>query len=195
MRIGVLVSGGGTNLEALLTAIDEGRVKSGRVVTVVSNKAGAGALPRAARRGINCRVISREEFGEAAEGEILAHMKAKKVELVVLAGFTAILGEALLKAYPRRLINIHPSLLPAFCGCGYYGIRVHEAALRRGVKITGATVHFVNEIVDGGEIILQKAVPVLRGDTAKTLQRRVMEKAEWVILPKAVELICSGKIK
>lgn len=181
-KIAVLVSGGGTNLQALLDAQAAGTLKSGEIVLVVSNKAGVYALERAAKAGVETAVIT-ENFEENL-GNLLTE---KKIDLIILAGFLRILSQAFTAKYPRRIINIHPSLIPAFCGEGYYGLRVHEQALARGVKLTGATVHFVNEIPDGGEIIAQKAVEVLPGDTPELLQRRVMEQAEWLLLPQAAE--------
>ncbi len=196
MNIGVLVSGGGTNLQAILDACDSGIIKSGKVVTVVSSKDGVYALERAAKRGINSVVIRRKDYDEPAlfDKAIADHMKSMNVELIVMAGFLSVVGTDLIKEYPNKIINIHPSLIPSFCGKGFYGLKVHEAALEYGVKVTGATVHFVNEIPDGGKIILQKAVEIQDGDTPQTLQKRVMEEAEWKILPKAVEMICSGQI-
>ncbi|MCX7715443.1 MAG: phosphoribosylglycinamide formyltransferase [Clostridia bacterium] len=194
--IGVLVSGGGTNLQALIDAQKSGIIKSGRIVTVVSNKAGVYALERAKNEGINTAVISKKDCASDEEfnRRICEHMKSMNVDLVVMAGFLAIVGGEFLKEYKDRIINIHPSLIPSFCGDGFYGLKVHKAALDYGVKVTGATVHFVNEITDGGRIILQKAVYINEDDTPQTLQKRVMEEAEWEILPKAVELFCSGKI-
>lgn len=192
-RIGVLVSGGGTNLQALLDAQDSGVLKSGRVVTVVSNKAGVYALERAARAGVDSAVILKADCRDDAEfqSRICRHMRDAGVDLIVLAGFLAIVGGELLKEYRDRIINIHPSLIPSFCGDGYYGLRVHRAALDYGVKVTGATVHLVNEVTDGGKIILQKAVDILEDDTPESLQKRVMEEAEWVLLPRAAELLCA----
>ncbi len=181
-KIAVLVSGGGTNLQALLDAQAASTLRSGEIALVVSNKAGVYALERAAKAGVETAVIT-ENFEENL-GNLLAE---KKIDLIILAGFLRILSQAFTAKYPRRIINIHPSLIPAFCGEGYYGLRVHEQALARGVKLTGATVHFVNEIPDGGEIIAQKAVEVLPGDTPELLQRRVMEQAEWLLLPQAAE--------
>lgn len=181
-KIAVLVSGGGTNLQALLDAQAAGTLKSGEIALVVSNKAGVYALERAAKAGVETAVIT-ENFEENLENLLTE----KKIDLIILAGFLRILSQAFTAKYPRRIINIHPSLIPAFCGEGYYGLRVHEQALARGVKLTGATVHFVNEIPDGGEIIAQKAVEVLPGDTPELLQRRVMEQAEWLLLPQAAE--------
>ncbi len=195
-RIGVLVSGGGTNLQALIDAQKSGIIKSGEIVTVVSNKPQVYALERAKNAGIDAKVITKKECGtnEAFDIALRDYMLSKKVDIVVLAGFLAILGDNFLKEYSNRIINIHPSLIPSFCGNGMYGLKVHEAALDYGVKVTGATVHFVNEVVDGGKIIMQKAVYINDTDDAETLQRRVMEEAEWQILPKAVEMVCKGEI-
>ncbi len=197
LKIGVLVSGGGTNLQALIDAQKSGIIRSGEIVTVVSNKPDVYALERAKNAGIDAHVITRKECGSKEEFDkaLCTYMQDKGVELVVLAGFLAILGENFLSVYKDKIINVHPSLIPSFCGDGFYGLRVHQAALAYGVKVTGATVHFVNEITDGGKIILQKAVAIQDGDTAETLQKRVMEEAEWKILPQAVELVCSGKLK
>lgn len=190
-RIGVLVSGGGTNLQALIDAEKSGIIKSGKIVTVVSNKPDVYALERAKAAGIDTKVITRKESGEAFDKNIADYMKEMNVDIIVMAGFLAIIGNDLLKEFPDRIINIHPSLIPSFCGDGFYGLKVHEAALEYGVKVTGATVHFVNEITDGGKIILQKAVEISDTDTPETLQKRVMEEAEWIILPKAVEKVLS----
>ena len=187
-KIAVLVSGGGTNLQALLDAEQSGVLCSGEIVLVVSNNAKAFALERAARAGVEAAVLK----GPAFEADLSLLLQQRGIDLIILAGFMRILSEAFTSAWPNRILNVHPSLIPAFCGKGYYGLRVHEEALRRGVKVTGATVHFVNEIPDGGEIILQKAVDVLPGDTTETLQRRVMEQAEWILLPKAAELVSKG---
>ena len=187
-KIAVLVSGGGTNLQALLDAEQSGVLCSGEIVLVVSNNAKAFALERAARAGVETAVLK----GPAFEADLNLLLQQRGIDLIILAGFMRILSEAFTSAWPNRILNVHPSLIPAFCGKGYYGLRVHEEALRRGVKVTGATVHFVNEIPDGGEIILQKAVDVLPGDTPETLQRRVMEQAEWILLPKAAELVSKG---
>lgn len=197
LNIGVLVSGGGTNLQALIDACKSGVIKSGKIVTVVSSKAGVYALERAEKNGIATAVFSKKDYenGDALDEAIAKHMKENNVDLIVMAGYLSIVGEKLLKAYENKIINIHPSLIPSFCGDGFYGLKVHQAVLDYGVKVTGATVHFVNEITDGGKIILQKAVYVCEGDDPETLQKRVMEEAEWIILPQAVELICSGKIK
>ena len=187
-KIAVLVSGGGTNLQALLDAEQSGVLCSGEIVLVVSNNTKAFALERAARAGVETAVLK----GPSFEADLQLLLQQRGIDLIILAGFMRILSEAFTSAWPNRILNVHPSLNPAFCGKGYNGLRVHEEALRRGVKVTGATVHFVNEIPDGGEIILQKAVDVLPGDTPETLQRRVMEQAEWILLPKAAELVSKG---
>lgn len=195
-KIGVLVSGGGTNLQALIDA--QGTViKSGEIVTVVSNKEGVYALERAKNAGIDAHVITRKECGskEAFDIALRDYMQKMGVDVVVLAGFLAILGENFLAAYKDKIVNIHPSLIPSFCGDGFYGLHVHEAALEYGVKVTGATAHLVNEITDGGRILLQKAVEIQDGDTPEILQKRVMEQAEWIILPQAVELVCKGEVQ
>ena len=194
-KIGVLVSGGGTNLQALIDA--QGTViKSGEIVTVVSNKEGVYALERAKNAGIDAHVITRKECGskEAFDIALRDYMQKMGVDVVVLAGFLAILGENFLAAYKDKIVNIHPSLIPSFCGDGFYGLHVHEAALEYGVKVTGATAHLVNEITDGGRILLQKAVEIEDGDTPEILQKRVMEQAEWIILPQAVEMVCKGEV-
>ena len=195
IKTAVLVSGGGTNLQALIDAQADGRIASAEIALVLSNQAGAYALERAARAGIPHETVLRRELGsrEAFEARIVSPLEEHGIGLIVLAGFLAILSEDFTRRYDHRILNIHPSLIPSFCGEGYYGLRVHEAALARGVKVTGATVHFVNEIPDGGEIILQKAVPVEAGDTPEVLQRRVMEQAEWQLLPMAVEKV-AGKL-
>ena len=187
MRTAVLVSGGGTNLQALIDAAARGELPDAAIALVVSNKKGAYALERAQKAGVEALYIGPEDF----EARLEAELAARGIGLLVLAGFLRILSPEFTARWPRRILNIHPSLIPAFCGRGYYGLRVHEAALARGVKLTGATVHFVNEVPDGGEIILQKAVEVLPGDTPKLLQRRVMEEAEWRLLPKALQLAAS----
>lgn len=194
VKIAVLVSGGGTNLQALIGAEKSGVIKSGRICLVVSNNPQAFALERAAAAGIASAVITRKNCGsqEAFEAALTALLEEKGIELIVLAGFMSILSADFTEHFKKRIINVHPSLIPSFCGKGFYGLHVHEAALEYGVKVTGATVHFVNEIPDGGRIILQKAVPVQPGDTPESLQRRVMEQAEWVILPQAAELVCAG---
>lgn len=193
-RIGVLISGGGTNLQALIDAQASGIIKSGQIVCVCSNRSDAYGLERAKKADIPTKVIRKnadcggdnDEFNR----QICEYMKEMQVDIIVLAGYLAILGGDLLKEYSDKIINIHPSLIPSFCGDGFYGLKVHEAALEYGVKVTGATVHFVNEIVDGGKIIMQKAVYIQEGDTPEILQRRVMEEAEWIILPQAVEKVC-----
>ncbi len=193
-NIGVLISGGGTNLQALIDA-QGGVLKSGKIVCVCSNSANAYGLERAKKAGIPTRVIRKnadcggdiDEFSR----QICAYMKEMKVDVVVLAGFLAIFGGELLKEYANRIINIHPSLIPSFCGKGMYGLKPHQAALEYGVKVTGATVHLVNDVVDGGKILLQKAVYIEDGDTPEILQKRVMEQAEWIILPQAVEMVCA----
>ena len=196
LRVGVLVSGGGTNLQAILDAIDAGTIRNAKVEVVISNNAGAFALERAKKRGIPAECLSpkdfasREEFNEA----LVAKIDSYELDLIVLAGYLVKIPAAMIKKYRDKIINIHPSLIPSFCGVGFYGLKVHEAALRRGVKITGATVHFVDEGMDSGPIILQKAVEVEKGDTPEVLQRRVMEQAEWKILPKAIDMIANGEI-
>ena len=196
-RIAVFVSGGGTNLQALIDAQRSGALHSGEIVLVVSSRPDAFALQRAGRAGIETAVVSARELGsqEAAEARISALLEQRGVELIVLAGYMSILSADFTARWPERILNVHPSLIPAFCGKGYYGLRVHEAALARGVKVTGATVHFVNEIPDGGRILLQAPVAVRDGDTPETLQRRVMEQAEWIILPKAAELVAANLAK
>lgn len=191
-RIAVLVSGGGTNLEALFNAQAAGDLPHGEIVLVLSSNPGAFALERAKRRGVPAFAVSRKQLGqEPFEAALMEALTQYRVDLVVLAGFLSILSENFVRRWPDRIVNVHPSLIPAFCGKGYYGLKVHEAALRRGVKVTGATVHLVNEIPDGGRILLQKAVEVQPGDTPETLQRRVMEQAEWVLLPRAVEQLAT----
>lgn len=190
-NIAVLVSGGGTNLQALLDAQAAGQIPSGRIVLVISSRAGVGALDRAARAGIPSAVYDPRDYADRAAWEraMRAALASAGAELLILAGFLCILSADFVAAYPRRILNVHPSLIPAFCGEGYYGLRVHQAALSRGVKVTGATVHYVNEIPDGGEILFQKPVEVRPGDTPGDLQRRVMEEAEWVLLPRAAEKV------
>lgn len=196
LRIGVLVSGGGTNLQAILDRIDDGSITNAKVEVVISNNRNAYALERARNHGIDAVCISpkeyetREEFNEA----FLRKVDEFQLDLIVLAGFLVTIPAAMTRAYKNRIINIHPSLIPSFCGVGYYGLKVHEAALQRGVKVTGATVHYVDEGVDSGPIILQKAVEVKDGDTPEVLQRRVMEEAEWIILPKAIDMIANGMV-
>lgn len=190
-NIAVLVSGGGTNLQALIDAQNSGIIKSGKITAVVSNKEGVYALKRAENAGIETAVIGKKQHGENFNRVLRDYMLEKNIDIVVLAGYLAILGGEFLEEYKNRIINIHPSLIPSFCGDGFYGLRVHQAALDYGVKVTGATVHFVNEVVDGGKIIMQKAVYINPDDTAETLQKRVMQEAEWIILPKAVEMVCA----
>ena len=192
LTIAVLVSGGGTNLQAILDAERRGEIPGGRVQLVVASKPGVYALERAANAGVESCVVSRKNYSSADEFDaaLLDTLKSHKIDLVVLAGFLSILGENVIRAYPNRILNIHPSLIPSFCGPGMYGLKVHEAALAKGVKVTGATVHFVNEICDGGEILLQKAVEVQPGDTPEILQKRVMVEAEWKLLPRAIAMVC-----
>ena len=196
-RIAVLVSGGGTNLQALIDAEKSGIIKSGTISLVVSNKADAYALERARLAGIPSVTLLKKELGsqEAFEAALTKLLEEEGIDLIVLAGFMSILGESFTRRFKDRIINVHPSLIPSFCGKGFYGLRVHEAALSYGVKVTGATVHFVNEIPDGGRIIAQKAVEVLPGDSPESLQRRVMEQAEWIILPQAAESVAADIIK
>lgn len=196
-KIAVLVSGGGTNLQALIDAQASGILHSGKIEVVISSNAEAFAIERAKKAGIPATVVSKRECGgqEAFEKKISEILSEYGIDLIVLAGFMSILSENFTKAYPKRIINVHPSLIPSFCGKGFYGLHVHEAALSYGVKVTGATVHFVNEIPDGGEIIMQKAVNIRKNDTPKTLQKRVMRLAEWKILPESVELVSSQIIK
>lgn len=196
LRTAVLVSGGGTNLQAILDAQKNGVIRNAEVSLVLSNNPAAYALQRAQKAGVPTVVLSRRELGsqEAFERALIRVLDDCGIDLIVLAGFMTILSENFIRRYDRRILNVHPSLIPAFCGKGYYGLRVHEEALARGVKVTGATVHFVNEIPDGGEILLQKAVEVLPDDTPETLQRRVMEQAEWILLPQAIEMIAESKL-
>lgn len=197
LNLAVLVSGGGTNLQAILNAIESGAVTNARIAVVISNNPGAYALERARKAGIEARCVSprqyetRDQFNDA----LLETIRSYDTDLVVLAGCLVVIPEIMVKAYPNRIINIHPSLIPSFCGTGYYGLRVHQAALQRGVKVTGATVHFVDEGTDTGPIILQKAVEIHPGDTPEILQRRVMEEAEWVLLPQAIHLIANDRIR
>ena len=186
-RIAVLVSGGGTNLQALLDARDRGELPHGSLALVIADRPGIRAIDRARAGSVACAVIPRREPG--FEEKVLAALRGEQIDMVVLAGFLGILSRDFIQAFPGPIINIHPSLIPSFCGKGFYGLRVHQAALDYGVKVTGATVHYVNEVPDGGKILLQKAVEILPGDTAEVLQRRVMEQAEWVILPQAAELV------
>lgn len=195
-RIAVLVSGGGTNLQALIDAQNAGRIKNGRIAAVISSKPGAYALERAAAAGIPGCVVARRDYASNREmtAALVDKLQSLDIDLVVLAGFVHILTQEMVSAYPNAILNVHPALIPSFCGAGYYGLHVHEKALAYGVKLTGATVHFVNEEPDGGPIVLQKAVDILEGDTPESLQRRVMEQAEWVILPRAVSLFCEGRL-
>ena len=197
IKVAVLVSGGGTNLGALISAEKKGIIKSGKISLVISNKVGAYALERAKAAGIEAMTVTKAECGsqEAFEDRLIYELKSRGIELIVLAGFMAILSEKFTSAYENRIINVHPSLIPSFCGKGFYGLKVHEAALEYGVKVTGATVHFVNEIPDGGRIILQKSVNIRKGDTPEILQKRVMEKAEWIILPRACEIVSRELLK
>ena len=190
-RIAVLVSGGGTNLQAILDAAARGEIPDGEVAMVISDRAGAYALERAKKAGIPALEINKKACGGQTpfEQQLIDTLTINRIDLIVLAGFLSILTENFTTMYPRRIINVHPSLIPSFCGAGFYGLKVHQAALDRGVKVTGATVHFVNEIPDGGEIIAQKAVEILDGDTPEILQKRVMEQAEWIILPQSVEKV------
>ncbi len=188
-NIAVLVSGGGTNLQALIDAQRSGIIKSGKISLVISDREGAYALERAKNAGIDGVYVKK---GEGFEETLIKELENANIDIIVLAGFLSILSESFVKRYSRRIINVHPSLIPSFCGDGFYGLRVHKAALEKGVKVSGATTHFVNEITDGGEIIMQKAVEVLEGDTPETLQRRIMEEAEWKILPLSVEKVCSS---
>ena len=196
-NIVVLVSGGGTNLQALIDAQNCGLIKNGKISLVISSKEGAYALERAKNNGINTFVLPRKEFSDnkSYSEALLEVLEKEQVDLIVYAGFMTILDECVCKKYENKMMNVHPALIPSFCGKGFYGLHVHEAALQKGVKVSGATVHFVTAECDAGPIILQKAVDVKEGDTPETLQRRIMEEAEWKILPKAVRLFCDGKIK
>ena len=197
LRVGVLVSGGGTNLQAILDAIDAGEITNAKVDIVISNNASAYALERARKHDIEAVCIAPKDYPdrEAFHKALLAKLQEKEVDLIVLAGYLVAIPPMMVEAYPNKIINIHPSLIPAFCGTGFYGLKVHEKALERGVNVVGATVHFVDEGTDTGPIILQKAVEVEQGDTPEVLQRRVMEQAEWKILPRAIDLIANGKVK
>ena len=197
VRIAVLVSGGGTNLQALIDAQSRGELKNGRIAAVLSSRPDAYALARAARAGIPGYVVARKDFASNREMTVALVDKLRELNigLVVLAGFLHILTGEMVAAFPNAILTVHPALIPSFCGAGYYGLHVHEAALAYGVKLTGATVHFVNEEPDGGPIVLQKAVEILEGDTPEVLQRRVMEQAEWHILPQAVSLFCEGRLR
>jgi phosphoribosylglycinamide formyltransferase-1 len=196
LKLAVLVSGGGTNLQAIMDAIDNGTVTNAEIAVVISNNKNAYALERAKNHGIEAVCISPKDYENrsAFNDAFLQKLNSYAVDLVVLAGFLVVIPEQMIAAYRNRIINIHPSLIPSFCGTGYYGLKVHEGVLSRGVKVTGATVHFVDEGTDTGPILLQKAVEVQQGDTPEVLQRRVMEQAEWVILPKAIDLIANGKV-
>lgn len=196
-NIVVLVSGGGTNLQALIDAQNRGEIKNGKIACVISSNPNAYALERAKNNGIDTSVIKRKDYDAFEDYDIALTnlIKSKNADLVVLAGFMTILGKTVIKSFENCIINIHPSLIPSFCGEGFYGLHVHESALARGVKVTGATAHFVNEVCDGGPIIIQKAVEIKNGDTPEILQKRVMEQAEWKILPNAVSLFCDDKIK
>lgn len=197
MKMAVLVSGGGTNLQAIMDAMDRGEITNAEIAVVISNNANAYALERAKMKGIEAICVSPKAYASRAEFNqaLLETIQSYDVELVVLAGCLVVIPEIMVKAYPNKIINIHPALIPSFCGTGYYGLKVHEGVLERGVKVTGATVHFVDEGTDTGPIILQKAVEVHQGDTPEILQRRVMEEAEWKIMPKAIDLIANDKIE
>ena len=197
VKIAVLVSGGGTNLQALIDSWKDGKLKGGELSLVVSSADGAYAIERAQKAQIKTITIERKKYSQVSDFDsaLAALLSENKIDLIVLAGFLCVLGPKVLQAFENKIINVHPSLIPSFCGKGYYGLRVHEAALECGVKVTGATVHFVTNVIDGGKIILQKAVDVLPDDTPETLQQRVMREAEWVILPKAVEMFCMGEIR
>lgn len=196
-NIVVLVSGGGTNLQALIDAEKSGIITNGKITCVISSKPDVYALERAKNNGIKTRVLARKDYGDIASYSkaMLDALNEEKADLVVYAGFMTILDEQIVRAYPNKMMNVHPALIPSFCGKGYYGLRVHEEALKKGVKLTGATVHFVTEVCDGGPIILQKAVEVKDDDTPEVLQKRVMEQAEWKILPKAVSLFCDDRLE
>jgi len=192
----VLVSGGGTNLQALINAQERGEIRNGKITCVISSNPDAYALQRAEKHGIKSQVLNRKNYqnNQAYTQDLLKLLESENADLIVLAGFMIILDKALIQAYENKIINVHPSLIPSFCGDGFYGLHVHEKALEKGVKLTGATVHFVNEICDGGAIILQKAVEIQNGDTPEILQKRVMEQAEWKILPQAVSLFCEDRL-
>lgn len=197
VKIAVLVSGGGTNLQALIDAEQRGEIIGGKIAAVIASKPGVFALTRAENAGIPGYVIARRDYDSARDMTVALVDKLKELDigLVVLAGFMTIITEEMVQAFPNAILNVHPALIPSFCGQGYYGLHVHEKALKYGVKVSGATVHFVSEECDGGPIVLQKAVPVEEGDTPETLQKRIMEQAEWVLLPKAVSLFCQGKLR
>ncbi len=196
-RIGVLVSGGGTNLQALIDAQIGGELKSGEICVVVASKAGAYALERAEKAGIEGICVERKSFSDKAsfEAALLEELTKRRIDILILAGFMLVLSDSFIRHFPDRIINVHPALIPSFCGDGFYGLHVHERALSYGVKVTGATVHFVNEVTDGGAIILQKAVEIPEGISAEDLQQKVMREAEHILLPKAAELLCAGKVK
>jgi len=196
LRVTVMVSGGGTNLQAILDAVDQGKIRNAEIAAVISNNPGAYALERARKHGIPAVCVSPKEYEsrELFNEALLRALKDTGADLVVLAGCLVVIPESIIREYKGRMINIHPSLIPSFCGTGYYGLKVHEEALKRGVKVTGATVHFVDEGTDTGPIILQKAVEVKPGDTPKVLQQRVMEEAEWILLPKAIDMLANGEI-
>lgn len=196
LKIGALVSGGGTNLQAIIDAVESGYIENAEIVTVVSSSDGAYALERAAKHGINATVIRKKDFAKGDyEKALIKHFRSFDCGLIVMAGFMVVIGEEFVKAYENRILNIHPALIPSFCGDGFYGLKVHEAALKKGVKVTGATVHFVTAETDAGPIVLQKAVDVKEGDTPETLQKRVMEEAEWIIYPEAVKLFAQNAIR
>ena len=197
LKMAVLVSGGGTNLQAIIDGIDQGTITNARIEVVISNNANAYALERAKKHGIEAKCVSPKNFAdrEAFNQALLETIQSYGVDLVVLAGCLVVIPKCMVDAYPNKIINIHPALIPSFCGTGYYGLKVHEGVIARGVKVTGATVHFVDAGTDTGPIILQKAVEVQQGDTPEVLQRRVMEQAEWIIMPKAIDLIANGKVE
>lgn len=197
VKIAVLVSGGGTNLQALIDAQNRGEIIGGEIAAVIASKPGVYALERAEKAGIASYVVARKDYADSRSMTValVEKLKSLGIDLVVLAGFMTIITEEMVEAYPNAILNVHPALIPSFCGQGYYGLHVHEKALEYGVKLSGATVHFVSEECDGGPIVLQKAVPVENDDTPETLQRRIMEQAEWVILPQAVSLFCQGKLR
>ena len=195
LRVGVLAGGGGTNLQAIIDAGEAGKLGGAEVAFVLSDKPDAYALERAKKHGIKTIVVDKKQLGDSFEAELIKAIDAEKPDLIVLAGLMIMIPAQLCRSYKNRIINIHPALIPSFCGKGYYGLRVHEAALKKGVRVTGATVHFVDEIYDNGPIILQRAVEVKDGDTPEVLQRRVMEQAEWQILPEAVKLIAEGRVE
>lgn len=197
LRVGILAAGGGTNLQAIIDAVEAGRVTNVELAAVISNKPGVKALERARNHGIRDICVNMKEYGDRAEFDraLVSAVEAENLDLLVLAGFMVMIPEELVRRYKNRIINVHPSLIPSFCGKGFYGLKVHEAVLDKGVKVTGATVHFVDEVYDNGPIILQKAVEVKNGDTPEILQRRVMEEAEWKILPQAIHLIANGKVR